>query len=810
MWPFSRKESTTRRPGPAPWRGVPALEPVAALPARVPVVAAPVLRFPDVAGARVMVPVTTVVDGDQVSAPVGDPPRREVPAKPQARLPRPAPARGPQPMPGQIVRVPLEERPTVAPAYDEGTTQPSVWEEAPADPAALGWADGQVEGSLEAPPEAAPAVPPVAPGQDLSALIAMLDGEVRRSAVENGRDLPAQPQPETPRLLRPTLAASRRRGQGVGRSGSASNDAKVQDTAGTASSEEVRREPVDDVPSSPAPTRAEAVPTDLADSPVAEPEPADEPEAKSLVEPEPAEPPRTDPGPGHPETSERVHAPTGDEVTGMSTSNATSADEVEVVELPGTARVPASPAPPSSPTDVEPMRPAPPGAVAAAPPVRAAAGPRAGARAPSPRELIPVAPESSAADSRRSNQNDAEAQSGSEPEIGRLVADEVSAFGSVEPDVAEAEAEVVAASAREWAGEPLMADGPDHPGPVAPVTDQRDLGRGKARSPERRDQSAERRDQSAERRDQSPERRDQSPGRRDQSAGRWDQSAGEAQQVPPATVASFGRLTGIDLGFVPLVRGPEVAANAAQRNAVAYTEGGAVHLPAAAGPVGPAGTAGPSGSVASERVLAHELTHVMQQRAFGDLAREDGPWGDALEAQAVAVERHVAGETVRAADLEFPAGLEPDPAALVTWSPEAGFRGGPTSASPASAQHASLVPSASPEPLSALVDPVDPGPATAALEEESPSQPLVYPEDPPPAPTPPAAPAPMDHQALSETVAGLVADRLQVDLPAARINPRDPELLDQLARGLYGRLRTQLRAELLADRERVGMLTEFH
>jgi hypothetical protein len=39
--------------------------------------------------------------------------------------------------------------------------------------------------------------------------------------------------------------------------------------------------------------------------------------------------------------------------------------------------------------------------------------------------------------------------------------------------------------------------------------------------------------------------------------------------------------------------------------------------------------------------------------------------------------------------------------------------------------------------------------------------------------------------------------------------PSDPATLDQLARHLYGRIRGQLAAELLADRERSALLTDL-
>ncbi len=45
---------------------------------------------------------------------------------------------------------------------------------------------------------------------------------------------------------------------------------------------------------------------------------------------------------------------------------------------------------------------------------------------------------------------------------------------------------------------------------------------------------------------------------------------------------------------------------------------------------------------------------------------------------------------------------------------------------------------------------------------------------------------------------------------ASSATPQSPAELEQLATKLWGRLRLQLRRELLADRERAGMLTDLH
>jgi len=94
-------------------------------------------------------------------------------------------------------------------------------------------------------------------------------------------------------------------------------------------------------------------------------------------------------------------------------------------------------------------------------------------------------------------------------------------------------------------------------------------------------------------------------------------------------------------------------------------------------------------------------------------------------------------------------------------------------------------------------------------------QPLLYPEDPMSRggnrqvggngeQTPPL-PARASDEELARMAALLVP---AVEVPA--FDASDPNLLDHLTEGLYERMRGRLRRELLDDRERAGLLTEFH
>jgi hypothetical protein len=56
----------------------------------------------------------------------------------------------------------------------------------------------------------------------------------------------------------------------------------------------------------------------------------------------------------------------------------------------------------------------------------------------------------------------------------------------------------------------------------------------------------------------------------------------------------------------------------------------------------------------------------------------------------------------------------------------------------------------------------------------------------------------------------LLAGRVRAQLLESAVSPDSPAFLDEVTDDLYHRLRSALRSELIADRERAGVLTEFH
>lgn len=144
-----------------------------------------------------------------------------------------------------------------------------------------------------------------------------------------------------------------------------------------------------------------------------------------------------------------------------------------------------------------------------------------------------------------------------------------------------------------------------------------------------------------------------------------ENAAAPGMQRAPAPVPTEVRTmvesgTGADLSDVPVHRGADVSATATQLSARAYTTGGEVHLPQEHGPL----TSGTGRSL-----LAHELTHVAQQRTLGSsLPPESSPAGARLEAEAQANE-HAALHGGGAQRSPLPVVAGPGPGASgSTWS----------------------------------------------------------------------------------------------------------------------------------------------
>ncbi len=319
--------------------------------------------------------------------------------------------------------------------------------------------------------------------------------------------------------------------------------------------------------------------------------------------------------------------------------------------------------------------------------------------------------------------------------------------------------------------------------------------------------------------------------------------------MPAATVGAFQRLTGVDLGFVPLVRSPQVDRAAAELGARAFTSGGAVHLPAGAGPVDGA---------EAQALLAHELAHVAQQRALGPLASEVGAHGGELEAIALAAERVMRGEAVdfpgpggvlgslarpgatsglAAAGPGSGTGTTHGPAAAqptnglaggLSWTPDAGFHSMTASAQQDHTADTMISEAIPPQRSTQRAPLVTPDEVYASTDDLPPVTPSIEPPEPPDFVERALSPAQLTEQLAGlrarvddgqgtddpqqpsgQLTAAQIAAHVSRYLSGRFVSMEDPHELDLLAGRIYDRLRSRLRTELLVDRERSGLLTEF-
>lgn len=271
----------------------------------------------------------------------------------------------------------------------------------------------------------------------------------------------------------------------------------------------------------------------------------------------------------------------------------------------------------------------------------------------------------------------------------------------------------------------------------------------------------------------------------------WEDTTTRRESVPADIVSVFRTTFDLDVADVAVHRGPGVGALATSLSARAFATGGEVFLP---------DNAGDLGEPTARGLLVHELVHAAQQRVLGaDLPMESSAEGAELEAVAAGAERWFLGVGM-------------PPAALVHRPPPPEQ---PVTTAPGIVQRVD-------EPMLPLVlgpfggvrspEPAQPDVTSAGSGVADP--PLTWSE-----PLPgnraeefsPAASQESDvHRLreevvkLSKAVAGIAGSSAK---PVA--DPTDEDKLEELADRLYDRVRTNLRTELLVDRERAGLLTDL-
>lgn len=285
---------------------------------------------------------------------------------------------------------------------------------------------------------------------------------------------------------------------------------------------------------------------------------------------------------------------------------------------------------------------------------------------------------------------------------------------------------------------------------------------------------------------------------------------------------SFRTLTGLDVSGIPVHRGPAVSEQARAYQARAFTRSGEIFLPDEAGPLGHSET---------RALLAHELTHAVQQRMLSHaLPDETSPHGQELEGEASDAEQwfraggsppprlaHLPVATLLAAHAGLGTGGHGAPAATggTVWT-AASLPAGPVTSAGVQRQEGSheqgetaatghlggghqetagetgteaLTTPAGPGQLSPLpvTWPAEYGAVTAERTE--------------------ADAAGADKKKLAELVEN--SDRLAALSKMRPADLGDQNSLDELTSKVYPQLRSMLRAELLVDRERAGLLADL-
>jgi hypothetical protein len=302
------------------------------------------------------------------------------------------------------------------------------------------------------------------------------------------------------------------------------------------------------------------------------------------------------------------------------------------------------------------------------------------------------------------------------------------------------------------------------------------------------------------------------------------------RSVPPDVAGPFQALTGIDVAGIPVHRGPAVSEQARAYRARAFTRAGEIFLPDEAGPLGHSDT---------QALLAHELTHAVQQRVLSSsLPDEASQHGQELEHEARQAEdwyrsggsppprlAHLPVATLLAghAGLATVGGGAPASASGVGWtspmlpSGPAATSGvqrqdeGPAPAPAAAGQESAYTVSTQPgtgqpESNDMLLTALGTGAVStlpglsAMLDGTLAASPILG------GPSGLAAGSGSGTKELAE-----LAEHSERLVKLAGKRPPDlddPASLDELATKVYPLLRGMVRAELLVDRERAGLLAD--
>lgn len=249
--------------------------------------------------------------------------------------------------------------------------------------------------------------------------------------------------------------------------------------------------------------------------------------------------------------------------------------------------------------------------------------------------------------------------------------------------------------------------------------------------------------------------------------------------VPTDLRSMVEAMTGADLAGVPVHRGPEVSAAATQLSAQAYTASGEVYLPAEHGPL----NSGPA-----RGLLAHELTHVAQQRALGSaLPPEASLGGVRLESQAARNQEAVSKGGIRPTPTSVNAMSDTGGLPLLRRQAPLRDNGAHPPTPAAAARTAGVATRRSDRSTRFAPAATAAAGSQRAVEVDGPS-------------TPPAVDAPLG------TATGRTREESRGGDGGDQIG--NEQELDELARRLWPRLHERLRDDLVVARERAGTLVD--
>ena len=266
-------------------------------------------------------------------------------------------------------------------------------------------------------------------------------------------------------------------------------------------------------------------------------------------------------------------------------------------------------------------------------------------------------------------------------------------------------------------------------------------------------------------------------------------SDGAPERVPDTLREELEPVLGADLSNVPVHRGESTEQAAVALQAKAFTTDGEVHLPSKVGPL----TSGEGRSV-----LAHELTHVAQQRRLGTTPDETTPAGVQMEDEARQV-----GEAFRGSSAGSRASAGQRLALPVPVRPVVGAAGRAQQQGAALAHRAE----ARESPL-AIAEQVRLAAEESGVAQRLPDGTMSFPAMAAGRPSIPTAQRLDEGHGSGAPAAPAAPPGGQAMGSMASFDPSAMTTanLEALAGRLYDRLRSRLRSELLADRERSGTL----